>query len=84
MEVPDGKYCIDAYAVRNIAAFINFSCDPNLEKKGIKCPVRKLRVAFFTKRNLKPGEELGYLRDEGDRKGKLKCNCGSGKCKGML
>eukprot|EP00965_Chrysotila_dentata_P150919 4987299-Pleurochrysis_carterae.AAC.1 len=33
---PDGHYVvIDAYAVRNVAAFINFSCKPNLRKVSV-------------------------------------------------
>ena len=31
----DSANVIDAYAMRNIAAFINFSCDPNLEMRKI-------------------------------------------------
>ena len=49
---------IDAYSVRNIAAFINFSCRPNLEMQSIEGSHRdrKLpRIAFYAKEDIQAG-----------------------------
>eukprot|EP00310_Coccolithus_braarudii_P000647 CAMPEP_0183361710 /NCGR_PEP_ID=MMETSP0164_2-20130417/63480_1 /TAXON_ID=221442 /ORGANISM="Coccolithus pelagicus ssp braarudi, Strain PLY182g" /LENGTH=93 /DNA_ID=CAMNT_0025536377 /DNA_START=15 /DNA_END=294 /DNA_ORIENTATION=- len=57
---------IDAYAYRNVAAFINFSCQPNLEMKGVEGTHGDKdfkRVAFFAKKTILVGCELGYTRD---------------------
>ena len=83
---------IDAYAVRNVAAFINFSCDPNLEVKPIAAPSgdkRIRRVAFFAARDIKPQEELGYRRDPNacssrSRDASIACSCGSSLCHGYV
>ena len=87
-----GGVIIDAYAVRNIAAFINFSCDPNLEMRPIESPSgdRQLpRVGFFAKEDISPGTELGYRRDQNatskrSRQGALPCLCNSTKCVGTV
>ncbi|XP_072331617.1 histone-lysine N-methyltransferase EHMT2 isoform X3 [Scyliorhinus torazame] len=84
----DGEvYCIDARYYGNVSRFINHLCDPNI------IPVRAFmlhqdlrfpRIAFFSSRDIKTGEELGF--DYGDRFWDIKCKyftcqCGSEKCK---
>ena len=81
---------IDGYAVRNVAAFINFSCDPNLCTQRIASAsgdVHLPRVGFYAKKDIKPNEELGYRRDPNDRKRDktIQCRCGAGdKCAGSV
>ena len=83
---------IDAFAVRNIAAFINFSCDPNLEMKGIASASgdgRIKRVGFFARRVIHAGDELCYRRDKNavsarSRHGSARCFCGATNCMGKV
>ena len=82
---------IDAYAVRNLAAFINFGCAPNLEMKRVPGPHgdrRFPRVAFFAKAHIKAGEELTYRRDPSATTCKkwsdIACRCGSANCRKWL
>jgi uncharacterized protein len=49
------KKTIDGWNKRNTARYINHSCKPNCEIE-----IRNKRVWVFAKRNIKPGEELGY------------------------
>ena len=98
-QVPSGRTAarehdviIDAYTVRNVAAFINFSCEPNLEARPIAAQSgdpRLNRVGFFATRDVVPGEELSYRRDKNaftkkSREGALRCLCGSAKCIGVV
>ena len=46
---------IDGWNRRNTARYINHSCKPNCEIE-----IRKRRIFVMAKRNIKPGEELGY------------------------
>lgn len=85
-----GPY-IDAEHVRNVSAFINFSCTPNLQP----CKVESVhgdrslpRVAFFAKEDIAPGEELGYRRDSEaitlrqKASSGMRCFCGTELCMG--
>ena len=54
-ELSGGRFLIDAFAVRNVAAFINFSCDPNLEPRRLDAlmsllPLRVLEVHVVRRR----------------------------------
>ena len=85
-----GNVIIDAYAVRNIAAFINFSCDPNLDMYRVEGPSGDKsvpRVGFRAIRDIYAGEELGYRRDKNAtserarrKAGQLACGCGAKLC----
>jgi hypothetical protein len=86
---------IDAFCVRNIAAFINFRCDPNLYAKPIRVTgddPRWSRIGLFAKTDIRHLEELGYLRDPGatskSKYSEMQCRCGAesrgGKCRGYL
>ncbi|KAM4696988.1 histone-lysine N-methyltransferase EHMT1 [Rhinophrynus dorsalis] len=84
----DGEiYCIDARFYGNISRFINHLCEPNLLPVRVFMSHQDLRfprIAFFSRRPILAGEEIGF--DYGDRfweiKGKLfRCQCGSSKCK---
>ena len=82
---------IDAHAVRNLAAFINFGCSPNLETRRVRSlsgDRRLARVAFYAKCDIKVGTELTYRRDpnafsKGSRS-EIQCRCGADKCMGFL
>ena len=83
---------IDAHAVRNLAAFINFGCAPNLELKSVRSlsgDKRLDRVAFYAKRDIEAGTELTYRRDADAvskaRRSRIVCNCDAGAvCMGFL
>jgi hypothetical protein len=86
---------IDAFCVRNVAAFINFRCDPNLYAKPLRATgddPRWFRVGLFAKRDIKLLEELGYLRDPAattkSKYSEMECKCGAetrgGVCRGRL
>ena len=83
---------IDAYAIRNVAPFINFSCDPNLEVKRIDSAsgdARLPRVGFFAKKDIFVGDELGYRRDASawstkQRNASIPCGCGAKTCVGYV
>ncbi|KAI9580306.1 hypothetical protein GQX74_000299 [Glossina fuscipes] len=85
----DTKYTIDAAQYGNIGHFVNHSCDPNLgvysfwiDNLDIKMP----RLAFFTLRLIKAGEELSfdYIQNAPDlddyenlsNAEKITCRCG--------
>ena len=68
----------------NISRFINHSCDPNAETQ--KWTVNgELRVGFFSKRAIQPGEEVSFDYKY-ERYGNVaqKCFCGSKQCRGWL
>uniref|UniRef100_A0A1A9WCE9 Histone-lysine N-methyltransferase n=1 Tax=Glossina brevipalpis TaxID=37001 RepID=A0A1A9WCE9_9MUSC len=87
------KYTIDAAQYGNIGRFVNHSCDPNLgvysfwiDNLDIKMP----RLAFFTLRSIKAGEELSfdYIQNSPDlddyenlsNAEKITCRCGAKNC----
>ena len=75
---------VDATCKGNISRFINHSCDPNSETQ--KWTVNgELRVGFFTKRSINPGEEVSFDYKY-ERYGNVaqKCFCGSSQCRGWL
>ena len=82
----DDKVVIDANYKGNSARWINHSCDPNCdatEEEG--------RVFIDARRNIKPGEELGYdyklIVDERYTpalKRMYACGCGTKACRGTI
>lgn len=60
----DGEvYCIDARYYGNVSRFINHLCDPNIIPVRVFMlhqDLRFPRIAFFSSRGIRPGEELGY------------------------
>ena len=74
--------------MRNLAAFVNFSCDPNLKAQPVVAQDgdrQHRRIAFVSVQDIKPGEELGYRRDVNatttqSRKAGLDCLCGAPRC----
>src|ERR1035437_10055222 len=58
--------------------FINHSCNPNMGTKG--------KVTFCALMDIKKGDELtfDYSISEADSNWKMKCNCGSKKCRKII
>jgi len=83
MELSKEKY-IDAATMGNISRFLNHSCDPNCETQ--KWTVNgELRVGFFSKQDIKEGEELNFdYRFERYGSSAQRCFCGTDKCRGWL
>lgn len=82
---------IDAYQVRNLAAFINFGCTPNLEPRAmlsLSGDRRLPRIGFYAKIDINPGQELCYRRDTSAVTARswsdLECRCGSNMCRRHL
>ena len=74
---------VDATRRGNLSRFINHSCDPNAETQ--KWTVDgEMRIGFFTKRSVEPGEEITFDY-KFERFGEAqKCFCGSLSCRGWL
>ncbi|XP_006881973.1 PREDICTED: histone-lysine N-methyltransferase EHMT2-like [Elephantulus edwardii] len=78
---------IDARYYGNISRFINHLCDPNIIPVRVFMlhqDLRFPRIAFFSSRDIRTREELGF--DYSDRFWDIKskyftCQCGSEKCK---
>ena len=93
----DSIYTIDAAVHGNIGHFFNHSCDPNvsvfpfwIDNLDINMP----RLAFFTLRPIKAGEELTFDYIRGDvevneyenlsEAEKVTCRCGAANCRKVL
>lgn len=74
---------VDATLQGNISRFINHSCDPNCETQ--KWTVNgELRVGFFTRKEIKKGEELTFDYQFEHYGEPQKCYCGSENCRGYI
>ena len=81
----DDEKVIDATVMGNQARFINHHCDPNCYAKVIPVAQSK-RIVIYSKRDIQAGEEVTYdykFPIEPDEL-KVKCLCGSPKCRGYL
>jgi uncharacterized protein len=74
----DGKHVIDG---KNVAAFINHSCDPNCETDEING-----HVWIIALRDIEAGEELTYDYNlyDGEDDDLSPCACGTKNCRGTL
>ncbi|XP_063422205.1 histone-lysine N-methyltransferase EHMT2-like isoform X2 [Mytilus trossulus] len=80
-------YCIDARRYGNISRFINHLCEPNIIPVKVFVDHQDLRfprICFFSSRDIKANEELGF--DYGEKFWMIKwkqftCACGGVKCK---
>uniref|UniRef100_A0A3Q2X9T8 Euchromatic histone-lysine N-methyltransferase 1a n=1 Tax=Hippocampus comes TaxID=109280 RepID=A0A3Q2X9T8_HIPCM len=83
----DDIHCIDARLFGNIGRFINHLCEPNLLPVKVFTMHQDLRfprIAFFSSRAIKAGDQIGF--DYGDHYWMVKskyfsCECGSPKCR---
>jgi SET domain-containing protein len=79
----DETWIIDATKKGNMARFMNHSCDPNCNAKIIPSGGKK-KVVVYAQKEINIGDEITYdykfpLEDD-----KIKCYCGSVKCRGTL
>jgi len=70
----------------NCSRFVNHSCDPNMQNYQVwieNLDRRLPRIAFFARRDIKPGEELvfDYKYETGAAKQRLLCYCGAANCR---
>lgn len=76
-------YIIDSTSKGNLSRLINHSCDPNCVAQkwlvGNEC-----RVGIFSRREIKPGEELTYDYSFTAFDVGFKCKCNSPSCKGRI
>ena len=91
MSITQGKeftYCIDAHEMGNFTRFFNHLCEPNMISIRMLNRHHDFRfphLAFFTTRDILPGEELGF--DYGDGFWSVKnengiyCCCKNKSCK---
>ena len=87
---PRGGFAIDALHARNVSAFANFGCLPNMRKWPVfvqHWDRRLPHAAFFATKDIPPGEELTYRRDESAtseakcRVSRVPCLCGHAECR---
>ncbi|KAJ0019648.1 hypothetical protein NQD34_007217 [Periophthalmus magnuspinnatus] len=80
-------HCIDSRLFGNIGRFLNHLCEPNLLAVKVFTMHQDLRfprIAFFSSRPIRAGDQIGF--DYGDHYWKIKskyfsCQCGSPKCR---
>jgi histone-lysine N-methyltransferase SETMAR len=85
-----GGHAIDALHARNVSAYANFACFPNMRKKpvlGRHWDSRLPSAAFVATRDIAAGEELTYRRDEAATSSsrasasRVRCACGHVECR---
>ena len=83
-----GGFTIDALHARNVSAFANFACYPNMRKEPVLSAhwdTRFPHAVFIATRDIAADEELTYRRDEGARRGssdsRVPCMCGHVVCR---
>ncbi|KAL4520943.1 hypothetical protein Ndes2526B_g00122 [Nannochloris sp. 'desiccata'] len=80
--------CVDATRSGNLAHLLNHSCEPNCYSRTVpvwdgKRGAAVDHVVIFAAREISTWEELTYdYRFSGEEK--LVCNCGAGRCRGMV
>ena len=75
----DLYWTIDGAVDGTGAELINHSCEPNLK-------LRKFRghLWLFSVRSIRAGEELGYDYGFSETGRRVRCHCGSAKCRGTI
>jgi uncharacterized protein len=74
----NSKWSVDGSIRKNIARYINHSCRPNAE-----AIISKGRIWIWSRRNIKPGEEINYDYGKEYFEGIIKdVGCRCGKCSG--
>jgi uncharacterized protein len=75
----DDYWTIDGAVGGSGAEIINHSCDPNLRT----CILRG-HILYFSKRLIKPGEELTVDYRFSEKIERVACRCGAEKCRGTI
>ncbi|XP_018111224.1 histone-lysine N-methyltransferase SUV39H2 isoform X2 [Xenopus laevis] len=96
------EFTVDAARYGNVSHFVNHSCDPNLQVFNVfidNLDVRLPRIALFSTRSIKAGEELTFdyqMKGSGDlstdsidmspakKRVRIACRCGAATCRGFL
>ena len=78
VEFGDGT-AIDAGRTRQFFRYINHSCSPNAYMR-----IAYRRVEFYALRDIRPGEEITCDYVESHHEGRLRCRCGSPRCRGAI
>lgn len=79
----DDMTVVDATNHGNIARFINHSCNPNCIAKIINVDGTK-HIVIYSKKVIKPNDEITYDYKFPIEDAKVMCHCGSDKCRGSL
>jgi SET domain-containing protein len=75
----DDYWTIDGAVGGSGAEIINHSCDPNLATRIVRG-----HILYFSKREIRPGEELTVDYRFSDKIEAVPCHCGSPKCRGAI
>jgi uncharacterized protein len=73
------KWCVDPSVGGSGAEFINHSCRPNLEWRRVRG-----RLFYFSRRRIRPGEELTGNYRYPIKLQRIPCHCGARGCKRTL
>ncbi len=72
-------WCVDGAVGGSGAELINHCCDPNLATRKIYG-----HILYFSRRRIRPGEELTVDYRFSPKARKFPCKCGSPKCRGFM
>ena len=75
----DAYWYLDGAVGGSGAEFVNHCCDPNLESRIVK-----RRIVYFSLRAIAAEEELLLDYHFGKDQERVKCGCGSPKCRGWI
>lgn len=75
----DPYWYLDGAVGGSGAEFVNHCCDPNLESRIVK-----RHILYFSLREIGTGEELSLDYHFGKDQERVKCGCGSPKCRGWI
>jgi uncharacterized protein len=78
VELADGR-AVDAIRGGNEFRFTNHSCSPNAFIRTYRG-----RVEIWSLRDIEPGEEITCDYGDSQHNGRLRCRCGSERCRGYL
>ncbi|XP_077329440.1 histone-lysine N-methyltransferase SUV39H2 [Lithobates pipiens] len=102
LDYESDEFTVDAARYGNVSHFVNHSCDPNLQVYNVfidNLDVRLPRIALFSTRSIKAGEELTFdyqMKGSGDlstdsielspakKRIRTVCKCGASTCRGFL
>jgi SET domain-containing protein len=73
------RWIINGAVGGNLSRFINHCCDPNLDKRAVHG-----RLLFFSRREIRAGQELTFDYRFRRDSAKMVCHCGSPKCRGTI
>lgn len=75
----DNYWTIDGAVGGSGAEIINHCCDPNLYTRIVSG-----HILYVSRRLILPGEELTVDYLFSDKIGRVRCHCGSAKCRGVI